>query len=97
MIVRKILPIYFFFSYEKEYVYGLINDGRDDDAEFLGLVFRYIIYELITMNDIGFLDRVYKDIYHSEMVLNKTYSKLIITNSNIYSSFYHLIYKLHIR
>ena len=61
----------FLFSYEQEYVYGLINDGRDDDAEFLSFVYRYID-DLITMNDVGFLDRVYKDIYPSEMVLNKT-------------------------
>ena len=61
----------FLFSYEQEYVYGLINDGRDDDAEFLSFVYRYID-DLINMNDIGFLDRVYKDIYPSEMVLNKT-------------------------
>ena len=60
----------FLFSYEQEYVYGLINDGRDDDAEFLSFVYRYID-DLITMNDVGFLDRVYKDIYPSEMVLNK--------------------------
>ena len=56
---------------ELEYEYRLINDGRDDDAEFLGFVYRYID-DLITMNDIGFLYRVYKDIYPSEMVLNKT-------------------------
>ena len=61
----------FLSSYEQEYVYGLINDGRDDDAEFLSFVYRYID-DLITMNDVGFLDRMYKDIYPSEMVLNKT-------------------------
>ena len=39
-------------------MYGLINDGRDDDAEFLSFVYRYID-DLITMTDVGFLDRVY--------------------------------------
>ena len=39
-------------------MYGLINDGRDDDAELLSFVYR-CIDDLITMNDVGFLDRVY--------------------------------------
>ena len=60
-------------------IYGLIDDGRDGDAEFLAIFYRYID-DLITMNAFEFLDRVHKDIHPSVMVLNKAH---IIINSGI--------------
>ena len=57
-------------SYEYEHVCGLLEDGMEE-AAFTEYAFRYID-DLLSLNDVGYLERVYDDIYPSEMKLNKT-------------------------
>ena len=60
----------FLFSYEHDYVRGLVDEGNDD-AEFLQHSSRYID-DLLLLNDMGYMERLYSNIYPSELVLNKT-------------------------
>ena len=54
----------FLFSYENEYVQSLVNEGQED-AELLGHTHRYID-DLLALNDMGYLERMYTKIYPSE-------------------------------
>ena len=60
----------FLFSYEHEHVDALMESGHED-ADLLGHSHRYID-DLLVLNDMGYIDRMYQEIYPSELVLNKT-------------------------
>ena len=62
-------------SYEYEHVCSLLEDGMEE-AAFTEYVSRYID-DLLSLNDMGYLERMYSDIYPSEMKLNKTNSNSI--------------------
>ena len=57
-------------SYEYSYVMSLRDNGHED-SHFLQYPNRYID-DLLSLNDSGYIERVYKDIYPDVMVLNKT-------------------------
>ena len=68
----------FLFSYEYDHVKSLKDEGNDD-AELLGHSHRYID-DLLTLNDIDYMDRICSEIYPNELVLNKTNSSTTTAN-----------------
>ena len=68
----------FLFSYEYDHVKSLKDEGNDD-AELLGHSHKYID-DLLTLNDIDYMDRICSEIYPNELVLNKTNSSTTTAN-----------------
>ena len=57
-------------SFELDHVNSLLTNG-DEKAESLQFASRYID-DLLSLNDMGYIDETYSDIYPKEMKLNKT-------------------------
>ena len=57
-------------SYELEYVDKLLDVGHED-SKYVKYNSRYID-DLISLNDMGYMERIYQDIYPIEMKLNQT-------------------------
>lgn len=69
----------FLFAYEYKYVINLIDVGDTVNYHKLRYIFRYID-DLLSLNDMGYFDSVFKDIYPSELVLNLTNINSLSTN-----------------
>ena len=65
-------------SYEFDHVNQLIADGNEE-ARFTEYNSRYID-DLLSLNDLGYIERVYNDIYPVDMKLNKT--NILSTSAN---------------
>ena len=60
----------FAFEYKYEYIIGLIDNERDDIKRFK-IIYRYID-DLLVLNDNGYFDSVYTDIYPQALELKHT-------------------------
>jgi len=70
----------FLFAYEYKYVFNLINTpGKSDELKLFRFVHRYID-DLIILNDKGHFDRIFKDIYPTELELKLTSGSQLSAN-----------------